>query len=115
MFLFVLKKNSLFIFYLGKYGEKQSTLMTFLQDARDAGAKFIQDCYVEKILIKDGKAIGVKAIASTNKVLTVLAKKVVVSAGSINSPALLLRSDVKNNNIGKNLHIHPVLGAYGVF
>ena len=61
-------------------------------------------------MFKDGKAIGV----STHKVLTVLTKKDVVSAGSINSPALL-RSDIKNNNIGKNLHVHLVLGAYGVF
>ncbi|RIA99780.1 hypothetical protein C1645_718038 [Glomus cerebriforme] len=98
-----------------KYGEKQSTLMTFLQDARDAGAKFIQDCYVEKILIKNDKAIGVKAIVSSDRILTVLAKKVVVSAGTINSPALLLRSNIKNINIGKNLHLHPVIEAYGVF
>jgi len=89
--------------------------MTFLQDARDSGAKFIQDCYVEKILIRNGKAIGVEAIVSGNKKLIALAKIVIVSAGSIHSPAILLRSEIKDQNIGKNLHLHPTCAAYGMF
>ncbi|CAI2175978.1 2278_t:CDS:2 [Funneliformis geosporum] len=95
--------------------EKQSTLMTFLQDARDSGAKFIQDCFVEKILIKNGKANGVEALVSGDKRLMVSAKIVVVSAGSIHSPAILLRSGITNQNLGKHLHIHPACETYGIF
>lgn len=41
---------------------------------------------------------------------------VVSSAGSINSPALLLRSGITvNGNVGKHLHLHPAAVAPAVF
>jgi hypothetical protein len=43
--------------------------------------------------------------------LSVNAKIVVAAAGSIHTPALLLRSKLTNPMIGKNLTLHPVLGG----
>ena len=40
---------------------------------------------------------------------------VIVSAGSLHSPCVLLRSGLRNPNIGRHLHLHPVTGAIGVF
>ena len=41
---------------------------------------------------------------------------VVSSAGSINSPALLLRSGITvNGNVGKHLHLHPAAVAPSIF
>jgi hypothetical protein len=40
---------------------------------------------------------------------------VVVSGGSINSPAILLRSGLKGSRIGKNLHLHPVTYITGYY
>ncbi|KAF9942072.1 hypothetical protein BGZ67_003082 [Mortierella alpina] len=97
-----------------RFGEKQGTMMTFLQDAKDFGAQFMQDTFVERILIHKGKAIGVVGSQNGRKV-TVKANKVVVSAGSIHSPALLQRSGLKNKNIGKNLFLHPVSYVFGKF
>ncbi|KAL0259586.1 hypothetical protein SLS55_005323 [Diplodia seriata] len=41
------------------------------------------------------------------------AKRVVIAGGTMQSPLLLLRSGLKNPNIGRHLHLHPVsfLGA----
>jgi len=97
-----------------RFGEKQGTMMTFLQDAKDFGAQFMQDTFVERILIRKGKAIGVVGSQNGRKV-TIKANKVVVSAGSIHSPALLQRSGLKNKNIGKNLFLHPVSYVFGKF
>ncbi|RIB15821.1 hypothetical protein C2G38_1554048 [Gigaspora rosea] len=97
-----------------KYGEKQGSLMTWLRDARDAGAKFIDNCYVENILIKNKKAVGVKAISNGNQIL-IHSKKVIVSCGALHSPALLMRSGLKNANIGKNLYLHPLTMVTGFF
>ena len=103
-----------------RYGCKQSTMKTYLQDAYDNGARIIVRCSVDKVLIEDGKAVGVEANAldvesgKTFKV-TVRAKVVVLAAGTINSPAVLLRSEVENKHIGKHLKLHPVSVVSGVY
>lgn len=40
---------------------------------------------------------------------------VVVSGGSINTPSIMMRSKIPNPNIGKNLHLHPVVYVTGYF
>ncbi|KAJ3072043.1 hypothetical protein HK102_006329, partial [Quaeritorhiza haematococci] len=104
------------------YGRKQSSTLTWLKDAQEAGAHFVQGCYVKRILTKNGRAVGVSAEIShpTNPAappfrLIIRAPTVVVSAGSIHSPALLLRSGFKNPHIGQNLHLHPVTVVTGIF
>ncbi|CAG8542240.1 5527_t:CDS:2 [Diversispora eburnea] len=99
-----------------RYGEKQGSLITWLRDARDNGAKFVQDCYVKKVLIKDKKAVGVEAtVGSDKRKLIVHSKKVIVSCGSVHSPALLKRSGLRNKNVGKNLFLHPGMCITGTF
>ena len=49
--------------------------------------------FVRKIVIKDGKAVGVEA-ESGGKVFTVEAERVVLSAGAIKSPHLLMLSGI---------------------
>jgi choline dehydrogenase-like flavoprotein len=39
----------------------------------------------------------------------------VVSAGTIHTPAILIRSGLGNGNIGANLHLHPVTVTFGVY
>ena len=43
------------------------------------------------------------------------AKIVVAACGSIHTPALLLRTGLKNANIGKHLRLHPVSGLTAEF
>ncbi|GJJ72308.1 long-chain-alcohol oxidase [Entomortierella parvispora] len=98
-----------------RFGEKQGTMMTFLQDAKDHGAQFMQDSFVEKVLVQKGRAVGVVGYQNGGGRFAIKANKVVVSAGSIHTPALLQRSGLKNKNIGKNLHLHPVTYVFGKF
>ena len=69
---------------------------------------------MERIIHKKEQAKGVWAKVDGVSVF-VSAKRVVVSCGSIGTPALLLRSGLKNTQIGKNLHLHPVTTISGVF
>src|SRR5262249_39241439 len=39
-------------------GSKLGTLKTYLQDAADAGARFVVDCAVERVLVENGRAAG---------------------------------------------------------
>ncbi|HET7375956.1 MAG TPA: GMC family oxidoreductase N-terminal domain-containing protein [Anaerolineae bacterium] len=100
-------------------GSKQSTLNTYLPDAVDHGARIFTSVTVDRILIENGAAIGVSGTAidpaGRSRSLTVRSKIVVVAAGSIHSPALLLRSNIDNRNIGLNLHLHPTSATYGLY
>ena len=87
-------------------GAKQSTLITYLQDAAARGARIVVNCDVQRVTIEAGAATGVAARVG-NHALTVRAKSVVVAAGSIHSPALLLRSGVQLPALGRNLALHP--------
>lgn len=103
---------------------KKGPTETFLMDAAKAGATFAEGFRADKILFSHSKgkrvASGVKGLwtsrdsylgtnskdAVTREVI-VKAKKVVVSCGTLQSPLLLLRSGLKNPQIGRNLHLHP--------
>ncbi len=100
-------------------GSKQGTLKTYLQDAVDHGARVITNVQVDRILIEYGQAIGVTGTsidpAGRSHRVTVRSKIVVVAAGSIHSPAILMRSNIDNRNIGLNLHLHPASATFGLY
>ena len=85
---------------------KQSTLITYLQDAAAGGARIVVDCDVRRVVTSAGTATGVEARVGRHT-LTVRAKTVVVAAGSVHSPALLLRSGVHLPAVGRHLALHP--------
>lgn len=99
-------------------GAKQSTLVTYLQDASDAGANVLVDCHVERILTNnqgvDGVASTVTHEDGTTTSLIVEAPLVVVAAGGLGTPALLLRSGLGGPAVGKHLHLHPAYFVGGI-
>jgi choline dehydrogenase-like flavoprotein len=96
-----------------QFGRKQSTMLTYLQDAHDQGARVLVRATVERVVVKAGRAVGVEGWAldsATGERHTVVAHAplVIVSAGAVESPALLKRSGLTNPNIGRHLRLHPV-------
>jgi long-chain-alcohol oxidase len=96
-----------------RVGAKQSTMRTFLEDAAGHGARMVVNADVRRVLIKDGRAYGVTANVNGHR-LVVRARAVVAACGSIETPALLLRSGL-GGQVGRNLHLHPGTGAFGIF
>lgn len=101
-------------------GAKQSTLRTYLLDAHTKhNTRIAVNTEVEKVIIERGQATGIKAIVTDwegqRHHLIVQARVVVVAGGSLNTPVVLLKSGLTNVNIGRNLHLHPVTFAYGLF
>ncbi len=102
-------------------GAKQSTRRTYLQDAADHGAGFVVGCYAERVLVDGGRAAGVEAVWSDRESarrahVTVRAPRVVVAAGALESPGLLLRSGIGGPAVGRYLRLHPctsTIGDYG--
>ena len=96
-------------------GAKQSTAKTWLADAQKNGARILVETRAKKICIEGGTATGVEARSKTGHFVQISCKTVIVACGAIHSPALLLRSGLVNENIGKHLRLHPVSNICGVF
>jgi choline dehydrogenase-like flavoprotein len=102
-------------------GSKQGTLKTYLQDAFDAGARIVVGAFAERVIVEDGRAAGVEAVWTDRETgatarLTVRAPRVVVAAGALESPAVLLRTGIGGPAVGQHLRLHPcsaTLGDYG--
>jgi choline dehydrogenase-like flavoprotein len=109
--------------YLGfgdQTGAKQSTVKTYLQDAADHGAGIVTRCWVERVLVEGGRATGVEATWSDPQTgraakVTVRAPQVVVAAGALESPALLLRSQIGGPAVGNYLRLHPSTAVFGLY
>jgi choline dehydrogenase-like flavoprotein len=114
--------------YMGfgdRSGSKLSATKTWLVDAQDEGAEIFAGAAAARVLTEGGRAAGVEARwlepelaragdASASK-LTVRAPVVVVAAGAVNSPALLLRSGIGGPAVGEHLRLHPTVAVTGYY
>jgi choline dehydrogenase-like flavoprotein len=100
-------------------GAKQSTLRTYLMDAYRQRARIVVNCTVDRVLIENGRAVGVRATVRQAGMpaftLIVRSRVVVAAAGAIATPALLQRSGVRSPALGKYLHLHPATAVAGIF
>jgi choline dehydrogenase-like flavoprotein len=96
-------------------GAKQSTTKTWLTDAQAKGARILVGTRAERVRIEAGAATGVEAVSKDGHRVSVKCKAVVVACGAIHTAALLLRSGLDNEHIGRHLHLHPVSNVSGVF
>lgn len=105
-----------------KTERKQSMLVTYLPWAAAHGARIHSDTRVTRVLEDNGRATGVQAEVidrNGSKVadLRVDAPRVVLAAGAVQTPLLLLRSELANSSgeVGHNFACHPsffVLARY---
>ncbi len=98
-------------------GAKQSGIRAHLAEAWRNGARIVPDAPVERVLIEDGRAAGVEAstvVDGVRRRLVVRSPTVVVAAGTLRTPVVLLRSGIDHPAMGRHLRLHPVsiLGAF---
>ena len=103
-------------------GGKQSTLVTYIPRALHFGARVHANVRVDRILLRGGRAAGVegRVVGEGGKLghrVTVRAKLVVSSGGSIQTPALLWRSGFRSSSgqLGRNLSMHPNTKVVAIF
>ncbi|GAC1439995.1 MAG: GMC family oxidoreductase [Mycobacteriales bacterium] len=101
-------------------GAKQGTLATYLRDAYDSGARILCHTKALRVLHEGGRATGVEAVYTDpatlqTRTVTVHAASVVVAAGALETPAVLLRSGIGGPAAGKHLRLHPSSGMFGVY
>ncbi len=69
----------------------------------------------DKVRVERGAASGVEAWAKKGHRVVVKCRHVVVACGAIHTAALLLRSGLENEHIGRHLNLHPVSNVSGIF
>jgi choline dehydrogenase-like flavoprotein len=109
-------------------GAKRSTLVSYIPRAMSFGVRVFADCHVERITMRGKRAVGVSGVVAGGDThsgrpgrggapFTVRARRVVLAAGAIQTPGLLLRSGVRSpsGNIGRNLILHPNAAVVAIF
>ena len=98
----------------------KSTMNTYIHDAWATGRLELRaESPVQRVVVEDGEARGVEYVDGEGALRRVEAGAVVVAAGTLNTPQLLLRSGLPDSPstrlVGRNLGFHPVRLVYGLF
>ena len=95
-----------------------STNVSYIPMALQSGALLLEETKAKKVIVKDGRAVGIEAESVTNKNRVLIKSKIVVlSCGSVMTPVLLLSQNICNSSgqVGKNLTIHPCVNVCALF
>src|SRR3954451_11221395 len=101
-------------------GAKNSTAETYLRDAAENEAEILVRTRAQRVLVENGQAVGVEAqyadpeSGRTQRVV-VRAPNVVVAGGALETPALLMRSQIGGPAVGDYLRLHPALAIFGSY
>lgn len=107
------------------FDAKQSALVTLLPDAVAAGATVFSDCDVRRLRFEGDRVTAVEAIfhhpeegdRPTGVKALIEPRICIVAGGALNTPALLLRSEIPDphRRVGKRTFLHPVVATVGHF
>lgn len=106
-----------------KDGKKKGTTETWLMDLIQSGnGAILPECEAIKVIIDEKGRKTAAGIGFTfdndhgvRETAIVESKVTVIACGALSTPPLLKTSGLKNPNIGKHLHLHPVVMAWGYF
>ncbi len=100
---------------------KKGAHLNFIPRAQAAGARIYADTRADKIVVRNGRATGVRGsvLDRVKGVATypveVTAKRIIVAAGAIHSPLLLARSGLGGGQVGRNLTLQPQIPLIAIF
>lgn len=105
-------------------GAKMSMDRSYVPAFLELGGELYTDCRIEKVMVENGKAVGVSGtfvnpttMIASSHTLEVRAKVVVLSCGTMGTPVLLQKNGLANSSgqVGRNLHNHTATGMVGFF
>jgi choline dehydrogenase-like flavoprotein len=96
---------------------RRGTQIAYLPPALEKGALLLVGAKAERIVIEQGRAVGIEAIAKDGRRIVVRARAVVLAGGSIPTPLLMMKQGLGNTSgqLGRNLTLHPSCGFSALF
>jgi choline dehydrogenase-like flavoprotein len=91
-----------------------SSYQTWFPEDKFNSENVYSNTSVKYLTISKGKATHIN-VEKNGKVQQIAVDKVVLAAGSLNTPKILLNSGYKNKHLGQHLKLHPVSGVAGKF
>ena len=102
-----------------RVGGKQSGANTYILDAIRSGARLMAPFSARRLIQSQGRVTGVEGIARDRdghqRELKIIAPRVVLAAGGLDSPALLMRSGLQSPHLGQHLYLHPTVAVSGIY
>jgi choline dehydrogenase-like flavoprotein len=91
---------------------RKSTNLSYIPPALTKGGMLFTGFKATRILVENGRAVGVEGQDAKGRTLTVRAQAVVFSGGALPTPVFLLRQGICNSSgqVGRNLTVHPSTG-----
>jgi len=96
-------------------GRRLSTAATYLNAARGrANLTILTDCQTLRVVVEEGRAVGVETIKGGKTEIMRASREVIVAAGAIGSPKLLMQSGIGPSEHLRSLGIDVVSDLPGV-
>jgi choline dehydrogenase-like flavoprotein len=86
---------------------KRGMHVSYLPRAVAAGARIRAGVEVTKVLMENGRAVGVEGLTAGGGYAVRARRTVILAGGALGTPELLQRSGLGGGQVGRNLHIHP--------
>ncbi len=105
-------------------GAKMSVDRCFIPRFLELGGELVTDCRIEKILVRNGRALGVtgtmidpESLEPSRSSVEVRARATVIACGAMGTPVLLQKNNLANSSglVGRNLCNHTATGMVGFF
>tara|TARA_B100000902_G_scaffold29904_1_gene35883 strand:+ start:3762 stop:5606 length:1845 start_codon:yes stop_codon:yes gene_type:complete len=96
------------------YGSRNTSYTTWFGKDKFDQNNIFSNTAIKKLILRNNRATHIE-VEHNSEVHTIGVDKVVLSAGSLNTPSILLNSGFKNKHLGNHLKLHPVSGVAGKF
>ena len=99
----------------GRYDESiNSSNKIWFSKERFEPNNVFSDTNIRSLKISNGRATHIN-VENNGTLHEIAVDRVILAAGSLNTPKILLDSGYKNKHLGRNLKLHPVSGVAGKF
>lgn len=95
---------------------RKSTNLSYIPPALEKGSMLFTGMRASRVVIENGRAVGIEGVDENGRTLTVRADVVVFSGGALPTPAFLMQQGICNSSgqLGRNLSLHPSTGFSGL-